>query len=133
MRKWGNLSKKRFDELDPRLQDVMEYVLHNVADISILCGHRTKEEQDALFPEYTKVRWPDGKHNDLPSKAVDFQPWPPPENENKLWASLAYIAGRAVEYAKWRGITLRWGGDWDLDGDLSDQKFDDLYHLEIKE
>jgi peptidoglycan LD-endopeptidase CwlK len=29
------------------------------------------------------------------------------------------------------GIEIRWGGDWDGDGDLSDHKFNDLPHFEL--
>lgn len=136
MRRWSKRSKDKFDQLDHRLQDVMDYVLHNVADVSIVTGHRSQKEQNELFygqPQRTKVRWPDSKHNKLPSLAVDFQPYPVPDRREKLWASLAYIAGRAIEYAAAKGVTLRWGGDWDRDGDLTDQNFDDLYHLEIKD
>lgn len=136
MRKWSGKSKKVYDELDPRLQDVMDYILQNVADISLLCGHRNQRTQNEYYyaiPQVSKVPWPESKHNSLPAKAVDFQPYPYPARPEKLWASLAYIAGSAKEYAKSRGYELRWGGDWDGDGDLTDQNFDDLFHLELKE
>jgi len=51
--------------------------------------------------------------------------------QKKLWASLAYVAGAARVYAYANGLRLRWGGDWDMDGDLTDQTFDDLFHLEL--
>lgn len=110
----------------------MNTVLYEVADISILCGHRGEAAQEEAYATgRSKVRWPNGKHNSLPSKAVDFQPYPVPESREKLWASLAYIAGRAIEIGKRKGLKVRWGGDWNGDGDLTDQKFDDLYHLEV--
>jgi peptidoglycan L-alanyl-D-glutamate endopeptidase CwlK len=31
------------------------------------------------------------------------------------------------------GIKIRWGGDWDSDGDINDNRFDDLVHVEIKD
>ena len=31
------------------------------------------------------------------------------------------------------GVNIRWGGDWDSDGDINDNKFDDLVHVEIKD
>jgi peptidoglycan L-alanyl-D-glutamate endopeptidase CwlK len=135
-RKWSEKSKKCYDELDPRLQDVCDYILQNVADISLITGHRNQHDQNQKFysrPQLTKVRWPNSKHNSLPSMAVDFQPYPYPAREEKLWASLAYVAGSAKEYAKSKGFELRWGGDWDGDGDLTDQTFDDLFHIEIKD
>lgn len=110
----------------------MTTVRDEVADISIIQGHRGKDEQDEYFAtNKSKVQWPNSKHNQFPSKAVDFQPCPVPEREVEVWAALGYIAGRAIEIGKRRGLVLRWGGDWDRDGDLSDNDFDDLYHLEI--
>lgn len=133
-RKWGNRSQQVLSELDPRLASIMTTILHEVADISLICGFRDQEEQDEAYETgRSKVRWPNGKHNRLPSKAVDFQPWPVPERREKLWASLAYIAGHAIQIGRRRGLVVRWGGDWDGDGDLTDQNFDDLYHLEIKD
>ena len=35
--------------------------------------------------------------------------------------------------AKSMGIDIRWGGDWDRDTEVRDNKFDDLVHFEIVE
>jgi hypothetical protein len=51
--------------------------------------------------------------------------------EVKLWGALGYIAGRAFAIAAEEGFRIRWGGDWNGDGDLTNQKFDDLFHLEL--
>lgn len=132
MRKWSPSSQARLDTCTRDVQWLMTTVRDEVADITILQGHRGKEEQNAAFESgHSKLRWPDGNHNKLPSEAVDFQPYPLPIAKEKLWASLAYIAGRAIEIGKRRQLTVRWGGDWDRDGDLTDQNFDDLYHLEV--
>ena len=134
MRKWGRFSRMHYHTLDPRLQRIMDRVLHEVADISLTCGFRGEETQNLLFQEgKTKVRWPDSNHNNYPSTAVDFQPHPYPAREVELWAALGYIAGRAIQIGIEEGVTLRWGGDWDRDGDLTDNDFDDLFHLEILE
>jgi len=133
-RTWGKNSKLHYDTLDPRLQRVMDRVLYEVADISLTCGFRTEEAQNILFDDNrSRVRFPNSKHNHYPSMAVDFQPWPMPERTEKLWAALAYVAGRAVEIGIEEGVALRWGGDWNRNGDLTDQRFDDLFHLEIME
>ena len=29
-------------------------------------------------------------------------------------------------------VPVRWGGDWDGDGEIKDNSFDDLVHIEIK-
>ena len=131
MRRWSNASQRRIDELEPDLALIMTEVRNTVADISIVTGYRGEAEQNQKFDEgKSQVRFPHGKHNTLPSRAVDFQPYPLPRRKEKLWASLAYIAGRAIEIGQRHGRIIRWGGDWDGDGDLTDQNFDDLYHLE---
>jgi hypothetical protein len=112
----------------------MTRVRDEVADVSIITGHRGEQEQNQKYAEgKSKVEWPDGKHNSFPSKAVDFQPYPLPTRTEKLWASLAYVAGRAIEIGKGMGLIVRWGGDWNGDGDMTDQNFDDLYHLEVED
>lgn len=136
MRKWGKRSKRNYDTLDPRLQFYLDWALQEVADISLICGHRGQKEQNEYYygsPQRSKLPWPKGRHNKLPSMAVDFQPWPMPNRSEKLWASLAYIAGRIIQRAAQDDVVIRWGGDWDGDGDLTDQNFDDLFHIEIKE
>ena len=134
MRKWGKQSKKVRSELCENLQHYMDRALNEVADISLLCGHRNAVEQNKAYygePQRSKLPWPKGKHNNLPSTAVDFQPYPLPDDERKLWGSLAYVAGRVIQMAAEDGVTIRWGGDWNYNGDLTDQTFDDLFHLEI--
>ena len=145
-RKWGPKSTAVWNTLDPRLQEIMNFVLVTVADISLISGRRDEEEQNKLFKEgKSKHRYPRSKHNTFPfSQAVDFQPYPMPnidahdpkirERERKrLWAALAYVAGAARVFAYANGHVIRWGGDWDMDGDLTDQNFDDLFHLELIE
>lgn len=131
-RQWGARSLAVRKTLDPRLVRVMDRVLHEVADVSLIFGFRDQATQDYLFMTgKSQLAWPHSKHNRDPSLAVDFQPYPMPKRKEKLWASLAYIASAAIQFAASEGVTLRWGGDWNRNGDLTDQKFDDLFHLEI--
>jgi hypothetical protein len=123
-----------YNELHPILQHYLDRALQEVANISLICGHRGQKEQNEKFEnKKSKVRWPHGKHNSLPSVAVDLQPYPMPTNDLKLFMALGHIAGRIIQMAATDGITIRWGGDWDRDGDVLDQDFDDLFHLEIRE
>jgi hypothetical protein len=44
------------------------------------------------------------------------------------------MAGRVMQEADRLGVTLRYGGDWDMDETVvSDQTFQDLVHFEIYE
>ena len=42
------------------------------------------------------------------------------------------FAGFVLGIAKSMGINLRWGGDWDQDWTVKDNKFDDFPHFELK-
>lgn len=133
-RTWSEKSKKVYDTLDPRLQVLVTRIRDEVTDISLFSGYRDRIEQNTLFENSrSTLRYPDSKHNRKPCKAVDLQPYPYPEYEPKLWGALGYIAGHAMKIAAEEGIEIRWGGDWNRNGDLTDQNFDDLFHLEIVE
>ncbi len=121
-------SLDKLGELDERLQEVLLAAIR-LKDFTILEGFRNEQRQNALFNAgKSKLQWPDSKHNFSPALAVDIAPYPID------WANLAefrYLAGLCVGIAHEKGIELRWGGDWDRDGALSNNRFNDLPHLEI--
>ena len=131
MRIWGPKSQRVRNQLCEELQEVVDFILAEVSDVSLTTGHRDEATQNALYPAFTKVKFPDSKHNKFPADAVDLQPYPYPQVEAELREQLAYIAGRAIQYAQSRHIILRWGGDWNRNGDITDNKFDDLFHFEV--
>jgi peptidoglycan L-alanyl-D-glutamate endopeptidase CwlK len=48
-----------------------------VKDVTVVCGHRGKAEQDHCFAIGTsKLKWPMSRHNVYPSLAVDLAPYP---------------------------------------------------------
>ena len=130
MPRFGKRSKERLATCDTRLQEVFNEVIKYV-DCSILEGHRDKERQNQLHVEgKTKVKYPNGRHNSSPSNAVDVTPYPVD------WADRerqTLFAGFVIGIARSMGITLRWGGDWDMDFQVMDNRFDDFPHFEIKE
>tara|TARA_R110000824_G_C14839836_1_gene638849 strand:+ start:144 stop:533 length:390 start_codon:yes stop_codon:yes gene_type:complete len=123
-------------------------------DISVICGNRSEAEQDALYPDNTLVKFPNSKHNSLPSMAVDLAPYHPvygylsghKTQLNKIAGAEnidymdAYcfvqseyhrMAGVVLTCAKQLNIKVRWGGDFDSDGNTLDQSFIDLPHFEL--
>ena len=129
MPKFGKRSKRRLATCDERLQKVFNEVIKHV-DCSILEGHREKERQNQLYDEgKTKVLYPDGRHNDYPSNAVDVVPYPVNWEDRER---MTLFAGFVIGVANQMGINLRWGGDWDQDFEVQDNKFDDFPHFEIK-
>jgi hypothetical protein len=129
MPKFGKTSKKRLATCDQRLQDVFNEVVKTY-DCSILCGTRSKEDQDkAYYDGRSKLKYPQSKHNTNPSIAVDVAPYP--INWNDL-GGFYMFAGYVIRVAEEMGITLRYGGDWDGDKKTVDQTFNDLPHFELK-
>ena len=129
MPKFGKSSLKRLGTCDKRLQEVFNEVIKYV-DCSVLEGHRGEERQNKLVDEgKSKVRFPNGRHNAKPSRAADVTPYPVD------WADRerqTLFAGFVLGVARGMGINLRWGGDWDQDWQVMDNKFDDFPHFEIK-
>jgi len=99
MPKFGKRSKERLATCDQKLQDIMNEVIKHV-DCSVLEGHRSQERQDKLFEEgKTKVKYPNGRHNAIVSRAVDITPYPVDwdDRELNLW-ELNYVG---VEIGIW--------------------------------
>ena len=114
----------------PLLQRVFHEVVREF-DCTILEGHRDKDRQNQMVAEgKSQVRWPDGKHNTVPSCAVDVTPYPIQWDDRERQT---LFAGYVLATAKSMGVTLRWGGDWDRDTEVRDNGFDDLVHFEIVE
>lgn len=125
---YSTSSKKKLAQCHPLLQQVFKRVLETI-DHTIVCGSRSKTEQNKLFAEgKTQLQYPNGKHNALPSLAVDVAPYPIDWNDRERFTLFAgFVLGTASEM----GIKLRWGGDWDKDFQTKDNNFDDLVHFEL--
>lgn len=122
-------SKKRLSTCDKKLQTLFNEVVKHF-DCSVLCGHRGEEEQNKAYKAgNSQKQFPHGKHNKLPSNAVDVAPYPIDWDDRERFQ---YFAGFVLGTAKQLGINIRYGGDWDSDNDLKDNNFDDLVHFEIK-
>ena len=129
MAKFGKTSKQRLSTCHEDLQTVFNEVIKHV-DCSILEGHRSGERQDKLFAEgKTKVKYPNGRHNANPSNAVDVAPYPIDWDDRERFH---LFAGFVIGIAKSMGITLRWGGDWNMNFEVDDNQFDDFPHFELK-
>lgn len=114
----------------PLLQRVFHEVVREF-DCTILEGHRDQDRQNQMVAEgKSQVRWPDGKHNTVPSLAVDVTPYPIKWDDRERQT---LFAGYVLATAKSMGVILRWGGDWDRDTEVRDNSFDDLVHFEIVE
>lgn len=129
-------SREKLVTCDSRLIRLCTKVVQ-VFDVTVLCGRRDEQEQNRHFNSgNSKVRYPNSKHNSIPSMAIDLAPYPIPLDWGKQWKDkVKFYELKAIMFyeADRLGVRLRWGGDWDGDGDYKDQKFDDLVHYEIVE
>jgi peptidoglycan L-alanyl-D-glutamate endopeptidase CwlK len=95
----------------------------------VLEGHRGEKEQNAAFSAgKSQLPWPRGKHNAMPSLAVDVAPLPIHWNNREAFS---HFAGFVQGFAECFWTKIRWGGDWDGDRNLTNNSFDDLVHFEL--
>ena len=128
MAKFSERSLRRLSTCDVKLQSLFKEVIKHV-DCSILEGHRDERRQEQLFEEgKTKVHYPFGRHNSKPSRAVDVTPCPVDWSDRERQT---LFAGFVLGVAARMGINIRWGGDWDKDWKVRDNKFDDFPHFEL--
>ena len=128
MPRFSNKSISNLSTCDPRLQRVFHDVIKHF-DCTILEGHRDKERQNRMVEVgKSQVLWPSGKHNTVPSMAVDVTPYPIVWDDRERQT---LFAGFVLATAKTMGIDLRWGGDWSMDFEVRDNEFDDLVHFEL--
>jgi peptidoglycan L-alanyl-D-glutamate endopeptidase CwlK len=134
---FSTTSQRKLDTCENDLRIVLENTLAlGVIDISVLEGVRERRLQDIYFKDgVSKLRWPESKHNVLTridkSRAVDIAPYV----RGKLSFDIGhccFLAGLILATAKHLGISIRWGGNWDMDGEpITDQGFNDLVHYEL--
>ena len=130
MPRFGKRSKERLATCDERLQKVFNEVI-NYVDCSVLEGHRGERKQNRYVAEgKSKVEYPFGRHNSNPSRAVDVVPYPIDWDDRERFH---LFAGFVLGIAYSMDISLRWGGDWNQNFEVDDNKFDDFPHFEIRD
>lgn len=128
MPSFGKVSKENLATCHADLQRLSNEVIKHV-DHSVTCGHRGKADQDKAVAEgNSKVKWPDGKHNSLPSDAIDVAPYPLNWNDAE---SFTLLSGVYFGVAAMMGIKIRLGADWDGDFNTLEHSFKDRPHIEL--
>lgn len=128
MAKFGPASLACRGTLHPKLKELVDAAIV-IVDFSIICGHRDMAAQNAAFNSgASKKTWPHSRHNVVPSRAFDIIPYPTGWRDIPQFYRMAGVV-QACAYKL--DLEIRWGGDWDGDGDFSDQLFNDLAHFEL--
>lgn len=128
MYKFSKKSLELLSQCDERLQKLC-YEVIKVMDISILVAYRGQEEQDKAFAEKkSKLKFPNSKHNKVPSLAVDVAPYPIDwADERRFYFMMGIFKAKADSL----GIKIRLGGDWGSDNNFQNDGFVDLPHIEL--
>lgn len=149
--RFGSFSKQNLQDVHPDLVLVMEEALRtSPIDFGISNGARSYDQQLTFFLKGASELDPRdkdelkrAKHVITPyrqeAEAVDIYVWVPGRKDLSYDANLlTMLAGHIFGTAKRLfldgkiKIILRWGGNWDMDGEvITDQDFDDLPHFEI--
>jgi len=111
-------------DLQALFREVIKYF-----DCSVLWGYRGEADQNKFYNlGQSKKKYPDSKHNVTPSLAVDVVPYPIDWDDIDRFR---YFAGFVMGIAATLNVKVRYGGDWDMDTQVKDNKFNDLGHFEL--
>jgi len=140
--KYGRQSKSVLITLHPKLREVTQSALL-LWDHSLLRGVRDVEQQK-IYVHQGLSQTMDSRH--LPGGG--YQPDFPPEFTELSYAvdmapfiggkvsydkrHVAFFAGCVLTIARDMNVDLRWGGDWDGDGNQVEHSFWDGVHFELK-
>ena len=140
---FSDISLQRLGTADERLQQLADAVLQ-LKDHSILSGRRTLATQRVLVAEgYSRTL--KSKHLHTPSLAIDIAPyfaeephwrWPQRASDDErpiIMAEWAFLAGLYRGMALAMGLDVIVGCDWNDDGYVSDERFQDWGHVELQE
>jgi hypothetical protein len=127
MPKFSKHSLDRLEEADPLLQVICNEAIKKI-DFSVICAYRGKDEQNLAFKRgNSKLKYPNSRHNHLPSFAVDLYPYPVDLKDIKRFHELAEIMLKTSDIVlKDSGYFLRWGGNYK-------GNFKDYPHFELIE
>lgn len=128
MPKFSQKSLDKLHDCHPLLQMLMLQVIKKT-DFSVICGHRSKEDQDKAFAEgHSKLKWPNSKHNKVPSEAVDIVPYPVDWNDIGRFENLGQIVMQVWE----SGIDPEDKDGWELIWGKNFKGLVDYPHFELR-
>jgi peptidoglycan L-alanyl-D-glutamate endopeptidase CwlK len=126
MPSFGATSLASREKLHPKLKEVVDAAIKEI-DFKILDSTRGRAAQTKAFQQgNSKAKFGDSAHNYVPAIAVDLFPAPYDWNNRQSFINLSKVI---LRIGKEKGIPLRWGGDWNMDGNLSDGW--DMPHYEL--
>ncbi len=113
-----NFSKRSLENKEQCHEDLQIWldIIIKYYDCSVICGYRGKDAQDKAYDDtLSDLKFPQSKHNRIPSLAVDVVPYPLDWKDIQSFIKFGnYALGVAdtlydIGRIKHR---LRWGGNW---------------------
>jgi len=136
MPKFSKSSQDKLLNADPEFQVLFNYVI-KYFDCKILCSERGEEAQNKAYRDgFSKTRYPNSKHNSLPSEAIDVVPFPIEwKNTNRMRYFIGFVMGIAKMLKMYGAMDkeIVSGIDWNDNTILKDQRFNDFPHFQIKQ
>ncbi|KQV35542.1 MULTISPECIES: M15 family metallopeptidase [unclassified Rhizobium] len=125
---FGVASRTNFAKCHPHLQLIANKAIKEI-DFRVLDSKRGRDAKTRAYKTgKSKAKFGQSAHNYVPAIAFDLFPFPYDRNDRKAFTRLAEIVMRM---AKEKGIPLRWGGDWNMDGDKTKSDAWDMLHFEL--
>lgn len=133
---FSKASEELLRTVHPDLVRVLRTAIQ-IKDFKILCGHRGEEAQHAAFQSgASKLDWPDGNHNSIPSTACDLLAYDTPNARIFPFDAIeeqAILAGVILACAYLMDTPVRWGHDWNHNAIAADEgkRLVDRFHFEL--
>ena len=120
-------SHEKLNTCHPALREVFLEVIKHI-DCTVISGHRGQREQDQLKKKgKSQLSFPQSKHNEKPSDAIDVAPYPSLFSDDRMF----YVLGGFVMcVASQLDLRVRWGADFNQNWKFDDN-FKDLGHFEL--
>ena len=105
MPRFGTKSKMQLHTCDDRLKELFKKVVKDF-DCTVIEGYRGKTKQNSAYERgNSKLRFPRGRHNRMPSVAVDVIPYPIDWKDRDR---MHYFAGYVLGIARTMGLNIRY-------------------------
>lgn len=122
-------STQHLSQAHPLLQKLMNEAIKEYLFIVMDAMRGRAAQEDAVRRGASKVHFGDSAHNYVPAVALDIAPSPLDWSNRKAFAHLQLEIIKPI--AKKLNIPIRQGIDFNMDGNLTDDNFVDLPHVEL--
>jgi len=125
---FSKASKAALKDCAPQLQLIANEAIKEI-DFKVLDSKRGRLAQEKAYAQgNSKAKFGQSAHNYVPAIAFDLFPAPYDWNNTASFVKLAEVI---LRIAKAHGIPLRWGGDWNMDGNKTTSDNWDKPHFEL--